>query len=652
MEDKKPSHENTKAYKKYEEKELKEELNDDLDLLEDVVKRYEVSRDYVRDHYDKVWEDSWKSYHNQRTSSQYAGIASNFVPETFTIVESIKANIIGGEQRFEYYPTRDDQKADTKALNALVEHYWYTNNFPAETLKWIQDDIVLGTGIMWTFWDGERGVVPLYVPLKDFFVDPTAKNYQDAQYAGFRYLTTEDELEQAMVYDPKTKKMIPRFKNLDQVKDTIRKDSDETDKERKDSLLGSTLGETAKKKQVEVIYYVDKEKLVQIANRSVVIESVETPFKRKKKTVKSFDDMGNPVSFEMPEIKPFLPFAPARNYVDGALFYGRGDVEIILPSQELLNDTSSQKTDNLTYIVNKIVMVDPAYADEADKFDSIPGAKWFLPPGAVEWLTMQPIGNDADNEMLRITDGMRRATAADEIIQGGGTQKGRQTATEIRAQLAQAGTRFSIKLKNLEREGMKILADNMFKLVQIYVTKEIAVRSIGQQGVEFLNFNPGEFLGDYEPRVMLDSTAAAVAEEEKQNAMMFFQMASQLPFVNAQELFKQTAQKMFDIPNTEIDVLMAQLPPQSGMELPMGPEGAAMAPEQGLPPEAGMAPQMTPEELAAAEAMAAQEAPAGPAPEAGFTDAQAELEDMVARGELTPEQAAQLLQEVETGARQ
>lgn len=550
-----------------------------MKTLEKVLQRYKSAYDYTKTHYHKVWEDSWKSYHNERTSSQYDGVASNFVPETFTIVESIKANIIGGEQSFEYFPTRDDQNADTKALNSLVQHYWYTNNFPQESLKWVQDDIVLGTGIMWQFWDQDRGVVPKYVPLKDNFVDPTASNYQTAEYAGFRYLTTIQELEAQEIWDPEKEKMVKKYKNLTKVKESPRGDKDKLDKEKKDDLLGSTLNNEAKKDQVEVIYYLDKEKLIEVANRSVVIFEEETPFQRKESTITSFDDMGNPVEITIPAIEPFLPFAPARNYIDGSLFYARGDAEVILPTQELLNDTSSQKTDNLTYIINKVMLIDPAYSDEGDKLDMVPGAKFYIPPGAVEWMTQQPIGSDIDNEMIRITDTMRRATAADEIIQGVGQQKGRITATEIRAQLAQAGTRFSVKLKNLEREGMKILADNMFKLIQINVNQEMAVRVIGSEGAEFMNYNPGEYLGEYEPRVMLDTTASAVAEEEKQNAMMFYQMSSQLPFVDQVRLYKRTAEKMFGVNKQEVDELVLQQAPPEMMGMGMLPQSKVTVPE-------------------------------------------------------------------------
>jgi len=75
---------------------------------------------------------------------------------------------------------------------------------------------------------------------------------------------------------------------------------------------------------------------------------------------------------------------------------------------------------------------------------------------------------------------------------------------------------------------------------------------------------------------MLDTTTAAVAEEEKQNAMMFFQMASQLDFVDNMELFRTTAEKMFDIPPQELDLLVQQAQPQMGPEEMMGMPGMGM----------------------------------------------------------------------------
>lgn len=556
-----------------------------------VLNRLISSIKYAESYYPR-WERNWKTYNNIRTHMDYIGVANDFVPETFTIIESIKANIMGGKQRFEYMPTNRDQNADTKALNSLAEHYWYSNNFPASTTNSTDDMLKNGTGFLWLFWDGEKGCVPKYVPLKDNAVDPLATDYWSERYGGFRYLTTIEQLKAEKIVDPETGELVPRYKNLDKIQPLSKQGPGDqrTDKQVKDDFYDSTLDKEARKDQVEVFYYVDHEKLVQLVNRNTIIEERETPYKRDPEMIQSFDDEGNPVDFELPEIKPFIPRAPFRDYIDGSLYYAKGEIDIIRPTQERLNDTSSQKRDNLSYMVNRSYVLDPAFADKIDEFDSVPGAIFTVPPGAIDTLPVQPIGTDADNEMFRIKDEMRRATAADEIIQGAGQDKGLLTATEVRAQLAQAGSRFALKLNQLEREAFKIAADIMFKLIQINVTQEMAVRMIGPNGAEFKNYNPGEYLGDYEPRVLLETTAAAVAEEEKQNAMQFYQLAVQQPFINPMELFKQTATKIFQVDQQDLDNLILQ---------PQGPE---IDPEM-LAAEAGV----TEDEIAAEEAAIVEE---------------------------------------------
>lgn len=546
------------------------------DKLEMVLNRYKAGRDYAEAHEDR-WEKNWKSYNGIRTHMDYFGVANDFVPETFTIVESIKSNIMGGKQRFEYYPKYPEQSADTKALNSLVECYWYANSWPMATANSVDDMLKLGNGFVWAFWDADNGVVPKYVPLADNFIDPAATSYEDERYAGFRYLASKSELEKETIIDPETGESKKRYKNLSKLEQRPNDKEGstmETDKEKKDEIVGSTLNDEAKKDQVEIIYYVDHERLIQVANRCEVIEDIETPFMREETVIESVDDMGNPVPVTLPEIQPFIPRAPFRDYIDGSQYYAKGEIDVIRESQERLNDTSSQKRDNLSYMLNRNYVLDPTFADKIDEFDNVPGAIFTVPPNAIDTLPVQPIGADADNEMFRTKDEMRRATAADEIIQGAGQDKGQITATEVRAQLSQAGTRFSTKINQLERESFKILADIFFKLIQINVTQEMAVRVIGPEGAEFKNYNPGEYLGDYEPRVMLDTTAAAAKEEEKQNAMQFFQLASQQPFVDQRQLFKKTATDMFGLDVQELDNLIMEeqpaLPPEM-LEMGAGP---------------------------------------------------------------------------------
>ena len=384
--------------------------------------------------------------------------------------------------------------------------------------------------------------------------------------------------------DPETGEMVKRYKNLEWVESASAEQQDKTAKAEKEEMF---LGAQFKDEDtVEVIVYIDKERMVSIANRSVVIEDIETPFKRDPMTIQSVDDMGNQVPVEIPAIKPFLPYAPIRNYVDGNLFYARGDIQIIADLQERLNDVSTQKFDNLTYILDRMYTLDPAYADRVDEIQNMPGAVFTIPKGALEEITTTPIGNDADKEKEDIKDAMRRATAADELVQGGGQDQGMLTATEVRAQISQSGTRFKLKLRQLEEEGLKIWAGNIFKLIQINVNQEIMVRTIGPEGVEWQNYNPGEYLGEYEPKVMLEAHAAAVSEERKQEAMQFHLMASQQPWVDQQKLFVETAKAVFNKNENEVKGLLVQQQPL------MDPATGEMVepPMSGMPNESGQEP--------------------------------------------------------------
>ena len=516
-----------------------------------VNKDFKNARDYIKKFKQSVWDDCWSAYNNIRTKRGYDGVADDFIPETFTIVESIKANIAGGKPKFNFIPIREEQNQETEVINDLVDFYWDQNNMTEKVQDWVQDMLVYGNGIMMVSWEGDMPHMT-NIPLRDFFVDPTATHMNRPgtpgypKYAGYRFLTTVEELKNRKIVDPETGDMKLLYTNLDEIGEL--NEDDPTDKTVKEKLLGSTLPD--KKGQVEVIVYYTRKKKIVIANRETLIYDGENPYKREKKTktvTRLVDDVEMTSEVEFPEIKGFLPFAILRNYVDTSLFYAKGDVEVILPRQERLNDISSQKTDNLTYVMNNMWQIDPQYKHLAEQIESFPGAVFPLPQGALTAIEKQSIGADADNEMFRIKEEMRRATAADEVIQGVSQDKGRVTATEIQAQMNQASQRFSTKLTNLEDEGYAQLGRIIFKMVQIFVDQEMAVRVVGTDGMQWRDFDPEEYSGEYEPKVQLESTTKAVRAEEGQKYALIHQMFAQSPYVNQFEFTKLYLEAMLDM---------------------------------------------------------------------------------------------------------
>jgi len=553
-------------------------------VLVSVMSDFDNARGYVKDNYQLIWEDCFKAYNAIRTRRGYSGVADDFIPEIFSIVESLKAAIAGSKPKFKYMPLDEEQEQDTEVLNALVDYYWSLNNMTEKMLNWVGDMIIYGNGIFMVTWDTTQPYI-CHIPLSDFFVDPTATHINRpeergyAKYAGYRYLTSLEQLRAKKMIDVKTGELVPMYKNLDQVTTgkAAADEGDDTDKTRKEQLLGSTLGEQAAKNQIEIIEYYSAKKKIIIANRDVVIYDGENPFQRAEKKVTDIILVnGEPqeATHTVPGIQGFLPFAILRNYTDSNLFYARGDVEVLIPIQEALNDTSSQKRDNLAYALNNMWQIDPRFKHLAEQIESMPGAVFPIPKGALTPIDKQDVSPAADTEIARLTQAMRTASAADAAVQGVSQKFSRTTATEIAAQLNQASTRFTTKVQNLEDEGFAQLARLLYKCIQIFVTKEIAVRITGKTGTQWKDYNPDRYTGEYQPRVILEASAKAEASQMAQAVQVAAQFGMNNPLVNQEVLLRKIFTSIFpDSPKDDIDELLS--PPAPPV---IGGDGQAVDP--------------------------------------------------------------------------
>lgn len=549
-------------------------------LLGSVMSEFNMARKYIEENYQKTWEDCFKAYNGIRTRRGYSGVADDFIPEIFSIVESLKAAIAGSKPKFKYMPLDEEQEQDTEVLNALVDYYWSLNNMTEKLLNWVGDMIIYGNGVFMVSWEYNKPLVH-HVPLADFFVDPTATHINRpeergyAKYAGYRYLTSLEQLREKKIFSPETGELTSMYKNLDLISDAS--SSDDVDKTRKEQLLGSTLGKDAAKHQVEIIEYYTAKKKIVVANRSAIIYEGDNPFQREQKIIKKIvliDGEPQESKVVVPEIQGFLPFAILRNYTDSNLFFARGDVEVLIPIQEALNDTSSQKRDNLAYALNNMWQIDPKFKHLAEQIESMPGLVFPFPKGALTAIEKQDISPAADTEIARLTQAMRTASAADAAVQGVAQKFSRTTATEISAQLNQASTRFTTKIQNLEDEGFAQLARILYKMIQIFVEKELAVRIVGKNGSTWKDYNPEKFIGEYQPRVILEASAKSEAAQMAQAVQVAAQFGMNNPMVNQAALLRKVFTSIFpDAPKDDIDELLT--PPAPAL---VGADGQAVDP--------------------------------------------------------------------------
>lgn len=533
-----------------------------------VVNDFQAAWEYTEGSWHDRWRDNYFLYNNQRIKVDYEGIANSFDPMTFSTVESLVSALFGTKPKIEYIPPAEKNEQNTETINALYDYYYDKDQWAVKNISWGRSMLSLGTGIAFYYWDSDC-VRKSIIPLRDFFIDPTATSIEDARYVGRRYLTTKEELESYEVVNVETGEMEKRFKNLGNLGKS--KTEENTDKEEKDMWYGSTVKE-AKQKQIEVIEYWTDDEVISVANRSKVIEERENTFKAKAR------QMGEKYP------KGFKPFASMRDYVDESLFYAKGEIDFIRELQEDLNDLSNQNKDAITYNLNQMYTLDPLYSDMINEIENIPGAVYPVEAGALQPIPMQPIPNDAFNERLNIKNQIRETTASNEIVKGVGVE-GQVTATEINAQIAGSGQRIGLKVTQIENEGFYQEAKIVLAMIRLYVTETQLVRVTGRK-TSYEEFNPEEFKdGDYQPRAQLDITVQAQKNEQANNAKEMYAAFLDDPDINQTELKRTVLMRGFDLDPDEVESLLQEpqemLPPEIG-QIPIDD---TMPIEQQLPPE-------------------------------------------------------------------
>ena len=511
----------------------------------EIMDLYRDARQYIDNGHRENWDNYFKVYKGKRVYRNYDGISDPVIRESHTIIETLVSNIASGTPKFHFTKTNEEQSEDTDVLNGLLDYYMLCNQMGLKNQQWVREMLLYGTGILHITWRNGKPWIE-NIPLRDFFMDPTATGLvltlNPAEYAGFEYYGNKRVMAKTTVYDPEQDKYVPKYKNLEEAAKTpVGKDGKTMDKDFKDNFKNSTLGEAASKNQMHVIilYHLPSGRIYEIGNKKEVIYSEPTWAQRDEISEKikvMVDDQIIETERKLDAIEPFLPFAVLRDYVDTSQFLGEGEMAVIIHDAELLNDLEAMDIDNNAYQNTPMYWIDPQFADLAPEIETIPGAVYPIPRNAMGALERPQLTGDLDNKKERVMARMRRATAADEAVQGVSQSSSRTTATEVSTQLAQAQTRFSTKISNLESEGYAQLGGVIFKLVQIFVTRKQAVRIVGKQGVYFKDFDPWEFNGEYEAAVELDTTIKQKEMEVGQKMNQNFALINNDPNFNQIEV--------------------------------------------------------------------------------------------------------------------
>ena len=593
------------------------------------LQKFTDSWTYAQQNYHDRWERNWKLYHNIRTKVSHPGVVKTFVPMVNSTINTMVAALFNSNPSVKYLPNHPDQEANTAVLNEVYDDFARKDNWVQKNKDNGKQGLITGNYACYYEWkdDKEGGYVHKeVVPIRDMIIDPQSHSYRDWRYVGRRYFASKKWLEKEKGWDFEKQKEVKRFKDLDKIQPSGALTDYESDKVKKDQMLGATA--PGDKDTVECIEIWTRKKMVVIANRTTIIEEKENPYYRLEKAhferqkaeydlelfqyeqelanweadrqanfMMTGQDVGE-FQGKKPEFKAefneelagFLPFAHGRDYEDISLTYGDSDVDIIADQQELLNDLTELNIEAILYQLFPEKTLDPKYATWANDLNPKPGKVYTLPAGAMTWNNPPQIPTNAFNERLNIKAEMREAVAVSEVNKGV-AMTDKTTATEIKAQMGQADQRITEKAQSLANDFFFQEATIVFKMLQLYAPDSLFVRTIDDAGVTFEQVDMSKFVGDYTPMVTLDIMKRYEEAEQQEAYLNAYQMIIQDPTNNLmaakQILYKKIMPQLTD---EEIEQIIA---PQDQGQMPAGVpqnEQELMGVEAGPMPELGVNP--------------------------------------------------------------
>jgi hypothetical protein len=521
------------------------------DLVNEVVEAFNASWNYRSASWHPKWQDMNKLYNSERVYVGYKGISDTFVPMSYSLVETMVAATSGDKPMVEYVPTKYAQNEETEVLNALFSYYWDLDQWTPKLIQHNRGLFKLGTNVLHTYWNIDHPELEV-IPLRDFYCDPAATYFKrdNAAYMGHRFIANKKQLEGEMVInpdhdekDPKSKALIPKYKNLDKLKDKYDY-GDRTDKQEKDTENGSSPDEQGSKGMIEVICHETLDKIIYVGNREQVIYEHDNYFKERQQ----FLGIENPIGMFSYIIDSYSP--------DESQLYGKSVIDPIAKHQELLNDLTNQNIDAVSWSIDPEMELDPQYASYLGKMKSATGNIYPFKPGSYRAVQKPLLPTNVFNERTNIKNEIRETTAVDEITKGISASGADTTATEVKAQVAQSGRRFALVVSMLENGGYYQLAKLVFQMIQLYVTAPVMLRVIGEKGIDWKQFDPEMFKGDYEPRIKLQATLQDEKNHKMRDLKELYTAMLGNTFVNEEALTRYIIMKGFRLEPDEVEGLL------------------------------------------------------------------------------------------------
>lgn len=480
-------------------------------LVNDRFKRAKTFRETDQE---EIWKRSYNNWRGVLDQSLYPWRSKLFIPWSFTVVETIIPKVFARDPKWRAI-SRDPAPAaspeqqteggmmlstpdQASVVNNLLSYQWSRMDMRLKMYDYIKDSLMYSKGYAKVTWNFQTKTHTTMEPVVDkddvitfkevkknkvycddpnveiidpfdIYVDPDATSLENAGYVVHRKLVPYAKVKEN-----------PNYKNVDQIKMA-------KDKTSAGRAIDNNLNETTRfngsaptvdgfKEEVEILEYWECDRLIVLANRSVVLRDSPNPYAHKK-----------------------LPFVELDDYRDPHKYYGQSELSVIDPLQREINAIRNQRRDYDNLQLNPVIRMVPGTLRNPNSAVMAPGNVWMVSDlNSMDTFTLPALQGTAKDIEQQTAQDIQRAVAIDEIGIGllpDGSS--RRSATEVVTATSMAGKRFAVKIALLE-EAVKKIGELVFALNQQFLDQERVIQIVGQRGAQqWLKLTPEDIRGDY-----------------------------------------------------------------------------------------------------------------------------------------------------------
>jgi len=423
--------------------------------------RFERARSYRTTSQDEIWKRSYNNWRGIMDTSIYPWRSKLFVPWSFSVVEAIIPKVFAREPRWRAIARNPDfPEGAPRVVQDLLGYQWNRMGMRLKMYDYIKDSLMFSKAFAKVTWNfktktntymepvvGENDKITFKKTMKseiehddpkveiidpyDIYIDPDAVSSGfggDGMYLIHRKTASLKEL-----------KDNPNYENVDKISSETYAD-EYLDKQ---ARYNDNIPQRDKHKdQVEILEYWERDRLIVIANRSVVLRDTPNPYHHKE-----------------------IPFVELDDYRDPHRLYGQSELSVIDPLQREINSIRNQRRDYDNIALNPVILMVPGTLRNPNSAVMAPGNVWPVSDlnSIAPFQMPQLQGVSRDIEEQTAAD-IQRTVAIDEVGIGLLPADGqRRSATEIVTSQSMAGKRFAVKIALLE-EAVKKMGQLVFAL--------------------------------------------------------------------------------------------------------------------------------------------------------------------------------------------